>query len=60
MKYLFLLLILCSCHKVLRDRDSINEYQTLEYKNMCNKECQEKFNTDVSWVGFLSGNCYCK
>jgi hypothetical protein len=26
----------------------------------CNRMCQERFHSDVDWIGEISGDCYCK
>lgn len=68
MKYLILLsFILTSCGMIADSWDGttqipkgLKDYSSIEYKQYCNNKCQKRFNTDVSWIGQYSGQCYCK
>lgn len=34
-------------------------YDSSTYRGHCNSLCQEKFHTDVKYVGRFNGDCYC-
>lgn len=46
--------ILTGCQEVTRS------YRSQNYKQDCQQKCQEKYGTDVDWIGAFSGTCYCK
>jgi hypothetical protein len=35
-------------------------YNSERYEKHCQEECQKKYGTDLDWVGFITGDCYCK
>jgi hypothetical protein len=35
------------------------DYNSPGYRQFCQRECQKDKGTDVTWVGSLSGTCYC-
>lgn len=51
---IFFSLFFISCNKTKQS------YESLEYKEYCNKLCQKERNTNVDWVGSIDGSCYCK